>query len=110
MQSRQSELGAIRRHYQGGAPICFKKLLRKQSDAMVSVLRRGPRPSRASPGCAASIMFELRSHRVTEHLAELVREHLIIRQGRQMIVCLDKIEGSTSVPAPNANYSYAKAG
>jgi len=48
--------------------------------------------------------------RVTEHLAELVREHLIIRQGRQMIVCLDKIEGSTSVPAPNANYSYAKAG
>ena len=48
--------------------------------------------------------------RVTEQLAELVREHLLIRQGRQMIVCLDKIDASTSVPAPNANYSYVKAG
>ncbi len=48
--------------------------------------------------------------RVTEHLAEFVREHLLIRQGRQLIVRLDKIEGSTSVPAPKANYVYAKAG
>ncbi len=48
--------------------------------------------------------------RVTEHLAELVREHLLIRQGRQMIVRLDKIESSTSIPAPKANYSYEKAG
>ncbi len=48
--------------------------------------------------------------RVTEHLAEFVREHLVIRQGRQMIVRLDKIKGSTSVPAPKANYVYAKAG
>lgn len=47
--------------------------------------------------------------RVTEQLAELVREHLLIRQGRQMIVCLDKIDGSTSVLVPNANYSYVKA-
>jgi CRP/FNR family transcriptional regulator, cyclic AMP receptor protein len=48
--------------------------------------------------------------RVTEQLAELVREHLLIRQGRQMIVCLDKIDGATSVPAPEVNYSYVKAG
>jgi CRP-like cAMP-binding protein len=48
--------------------------------------------------------------RVTEQLAELVREHLLIRQGRQMIVCLDKIDDSTSVPAPDVNYSYVKAG
>ena len=48
--------------------------------------------------------------RVTEHLAELVREHLLIRQGRQMIVCLDKIEGSTSVPAPQTHYSYVRPG
>jgi CRP-like cAMP-binding protein len=29
--------------------------------------------------------------RVTEHLAQLEREHLVIRQGRQLIVCVDKI-------------------
>jgi CRP-like cAMP-binding protein len=29
--------------------------------------------------------------RVTEHLAQLEREHLLIRQGRQLIVCVDKI-------------------
>ena len=28
--------------------------------------------------------------RVTEHLAELEREHLLIRQGRQFIVCLER--------------------
>ena len=32
--------------------------------------------------------------RVTEHLAELEREHLLIRQGRQLIVRLDEIERS----------------
>jgi CRP-like cAMP-binding protein len=47
--------------------------------------------------------------RVTEHLAELEREHLLIRQGRQLIVRLDKIENSTSVPAPAASASFAKA-
>ena len=31
--------------------------------------------------------------RVTEHLAQLEREHLIIRQGRQFIVRVDKIGG-----------------
>ena len=31
--------------------------------------------------------------RVTEHLAQLEREHLIIRQGRQLIVCVDKLGG-----------------
>jgi CRP/FNR family transcriptional regulator, cyclic AMP receptor protein len=35
--------------------------------------------------------------RVTEHIAELVREHLLIREGRQMIVRLDKMKRSTSV-------------
>jgi CRP-like cAMP-binding protein len=29
--------------------------------------------------------------RVTEHLAQLEREHLVIRQGRQLVVCVDKI-------------------
>ena len=48
--------------------------------------------------------------RVTEHLAELVREHLLIRQGRQLIVCLDKIESSIGVPPHKTNGSYAKAG
>lgn len=28
--------------------------------------------------------------RVTEHLAQLEREHLVIRQGRQLIVCVEK--------------------
>ena len=31
--------------------------------------------------------------RVTEHLAQLEREHLVIRQGRQLIVRVDKLEG-----------------
>jgi CRP-like cAMP-binding protein len=47
--------------------------------------------------------------RVTEHLAELEREHLLIRQGRQLIVCLDKIENSTSVAPPDMNGSSARA-
>lgn len=48
--------------------------------------------------------------RVTEHLAELEREHLLIRQGRQLIVCLDKIENSTGVPPPDARVAFAKTG
>jgi len=48
--------------------------------------------------------------RVTEHLAELEREHLIIRQGRQLIVRVDRIENSASVAPLNAIYSFAKAG
>ncbi len=48
--------------------------------------------------------------RVTEHLAELEREHLLIRQGRQLIVRVDRIENSTSVPPPNTSDSFAKAG
>ena len=47
--------------------------------------------------------------RVTEHLAEFVREHLIIRQGRQMIVCLDKIKSLTSISVPKTNGLYAPA-
>jgi hypothetical protein len=46
--------------------------------------------------------------RVTEQLAELERERLLIRQGRQLIVCLDKIANSASVMAA-ASASFAKA-
>ena len=48
--------------------------------------------------------------RVTEHIAEFEREHLLIRQGRQMIVRLDKIENSIGVPTRKTNASFAKAG
>ena len=47
--------------------------------------------------------------RVTEHLAELEREHLLIRQGHQLIVCLDKIKNSTDAPLPDANGFVARA-
>ena len=48
--------------------------------------------------------------RVTEHLAELEREHLLIRQGRQLIVRLDKIENSTRVsPPPDRINPFTKA-
>ena len=47
--------------------------------------------------------------RVTEHLAELEREHLLIRQGRQFIVCLEEIANSASVPVHAASASFAKA-
>src|ERR1019366_2449116 len=47
---------------------------------------------------------------VTEHLAEFVREHLLIRQGRQLIVRLDRISSSIGVLLPETNDSYAKAG
>jgi len=36
--------------------------------------------------------------RVTEHLAQLEREHLVIRQGRQLIVRVDKIGNAMTVP------------
>jgi CRP/FNR family transcriptional regulator, cyclic AMP receptor protein len=36
--------------------------------------------------------------RVTEHLSELEREHLVIRQGRQLIVRVDKIGNAIGVP------------
>lgn len=35
--------------------------------------------------------------RVTEHLAQLEREHMVIRQGRQLIVRADKIENGLAV-------------
>ena len=47
--------------------------------------------------------------RVTEHLAVFEREHLLIRQGRQMIVHLDKIESSIGVPPPEISDSFARA-
>lgn len=47
--------------------------------------------------------------RVTEHIAEFECEHLLIRQGRQMIVRLDKIENSIGVPTRKPNASFAKA-
>ena len=48
--------------------------------------------------------------RVTEHIVEFEREHLLIRQGRQMIVRLDKIKNSIGVPTRKTNASLAKAG
>jgi CRP-like cAMP-binding protein len=36
--------------------------------------------------------------RVTEHLAQLEREHLVIRQGRQLIVCVDAIGHALDSP------------
>ena len=36
--------------------------------------------------------------RVTEHLAQLEREHLVIRQGRQLIVCADMMGNAIGVP------------
>jgi len=48
--------------------------------------------------------------RVTEHLAELERERVLIRQGRQLIVRADKLEKLTSVPPLTKNGSSAKAG
>jgi CRP-like cAMP-binding protein len=55
--------------------------------------------------------------RVTEHLAEFVREHLLIRQGRQMILRPDKIESSIGVgplktndSKPGARSRFSRAG
>ena len=39
--------------------------------------------------------------RVTEHLAQLEREHLVIRQGRQLIVCVDEIGNAITVEPPS---------
>lgn len=47
--------------------------------------------------------------RVTEHLTEFEREHLLIRQGRLMIVHLDKIGSAIRVLSPKTNDSFAKA-
>ena len=47
--------------------------------------------------------------RVTEHLAALEREHLLVRQGRQLILCRDRIEASMSVPPPDTNASFEGA-
>lgn len=41
--------------------------------------------------------------RITEHLAQLEREHLVIRQGRQLIVCVEKIGDPTRVPLRSTN-------
>ena len=46
--------------------------------------------------------------RVTELLAELEREHLIVRHGRQLIVCLDRIENSSRAPARITNRSFGR--
>jgi CRP-like cAMP-binding protein len=37
--------------------------------------------------------------RITEHLAQLERERLVIRQGRQLIVCVDKIGNGIGLPS-----------
>ena len=42
--------------------------------------------------------------RVTEHLAQLEREHLVIRQGRQLIVRVDKIGIAITVPQLDTDY------
>ena len=44
--------------------------------------------------------------RVTEHLAQLEREHLVIRQGRQLIVRVDKIGNAITV-RPSSSYDAA---
>jgi CRP-like cAMP-binding protein len=36
--------------------------------------------------------------RVTEHLAQFEREHLVIRQGRQLIVCVDALGDAIAIP------------
>jgi CRP/FNR family transcriptional regulator, cyclic AMP receptor protein len=47
--------------------------------------------------------------RVTEHLAQLEREHLLIRQGRQLIVRVDKLANSTGGSPFDTNGSFTKA-
>jgi len=41
--------------------------------------------------------------RVTEHLAQLERENLVIRQGRQLIVRVDKIGNAIAIPPPGTD-------
>jgi len=47
--------------------------------------------------------------RVTEHLAKLERERVLMRQGRQLIVRLDRME-NLSISRPERSASVAKAG
>jgi Crp-like helix-turn-helix domain len=46
--------------------------------------------------------------RVTEHLAQLEREHLLIRQGRQLIVCADEIGMTITIPSTRDDRLLAK--
>jgi DNA-binding FadR family transcriptional regulator len=39
--------------------------------------------------------------RVTEHLARLERDGLVIRQGRQLVVCADELESSMNKRIPD---------
>jgi CRP/FNR family transcriptional regulator, cyclic AMP receptor protein len=48
--------------------------------------------------------------RVTEHLARLERDRLVIRQGRQLIVCTNKLEDSMSARIPDLPIKIAPAG
>ena len=41
--------------------------------------------------------------RVTEHLAVLERQHLVVRQGRRLIICVDKITDPTKATIPGTN-------
>ena len=107
---------------QGHVKIRFKKISREQSDGMLSLLRREPRLSRAPSADASSTMFDLgvkdsrgtllrvflsykgldglvgtSRPRVTEYMDEFEREDLLIRQGRQTIVRLDKLQNSLSL-------------
>jgi CRP-like cAMP-binding protein len=47
--------------------------------------------------------------RVTERIAELVREHLLIREGRRIIVRLDEMKRSTSIPSRKRDASFKEA-
>jgi hypothetical protein len=46
--------------------------------------------------------------RVTEHLAQLEREHLLIRQGRQLIVCVDEIGITITISPTHDDRSLAR--
>ena len=46
--------------------------------------------------------------RVTERLAQLEREHLLIRQGRQLIVCVDEAGIAITIPPTRDDRSLAK--
>jgi CRP-like cAMP-binding protein len=46
--------------------------------------------------------------RVTEHLAQLEREHLLIRQGRQLIVCVDENGIAITIPPTRDDRALAK--
>lgn len=48
--------------------------------------------------------------RVTEHLARLERDRLVIRQGRQLVVCTDKLEHSMGGRIPDLPIKIAEAG